>query len=682
MLVSLKARLDKALNESDDGQGVHKIRALTRLRNSGILMELGSDEAVRWFDDKVVRGRFLGNLHLGAFIKPRVFNVVVQFVPLTFRLEKDAELRELEQVNGLDDRAMMKARWIKPAARWSPSQTCSHMILSFSSPVPANDTLAYGLFICQKKVYMKKCKKEPLQCLKCHLWGHVAADCLAVHDTCGTCAHHHCTANCTNLDSPRCISCGVTGHASWARDCPVFQWKCQELGDRMKDNSLPYFLTLEAWTSWTQVKEPPRVIFAAQPPISQLHQVGLTAATDRPCCPGPTEVCPGLLICDRTRGQAPDTSLTTGMPPLMLILRMSSTLGLAPVRLNVWQKNLNKSRAVHEDLINSPVFKNFDVLVLQEPFMDSFGNTKATRHWRVVYPSSQLTNTLPTRSVMLVNANIDTNKWAQLSIQDTGDLVTIQFYSSYGKTTLFGIYNDCHHSTTVTALDDYSKANMASLHASDSNHVLWCGDFNRHHPLWDEERNSHLFTAGAIQEAEILLSVIADHDMVMALPKDIPTLQAMATKNWTRPDNVFCLANTESLLVSCTTDPQLRGLGTNHVPILTTLEFPVECIMAPPTYNFRLTDWGEFRVELTARLSDIAAPGPITTEAAFHNAVSELTGIVQDTIRTTVQISSPSPFSKRWWNKKLEKLKKEKNKLSSLSYRYRAVSGHCSHEEH
>ena len=53
---------------------------------------------------------------------------------------------------------------------------------------------------------------------------------------------------------------------------------------------------------------------------------------------------------------------------------MSSTLGPAPVRLNVRQQNLNKSQAAHEDLINSPVFKNFDVLVLQEPFMDSFGN--------------------------------------------------------------------------------------------------------------------------------------------------------------------------------------------------------------------------------------------------------------------------------------------------------------------
>ena len=159
-MASLKARLDKALNDSEDGHCEHKTRALTMLRNGGILMELGSDEAVSWFKDEGVRSRFLGKLHPGAFIKPQAFNVVVQFIPLTFRPERDTDLRELEQVNGLEEGVVTKARWIKPAARWSPSKTCGHMILSFSSPVSANDALAYGLFICQKKVYTEKCKND------------------------------------------------------------------------------------------------------------------------------------------------------------------------------------------------------------------------------------------------------------------------------------------------------------------------------------------------------------------------------------------------------------------------------------------------------------------------------------------------------------------------------------------
>ena len=79
---------------------------------------------------------------------------------------------------------------------------------------------------------------------------------------------------------------------------------------------------------------------------------------------------------------------------------------------------------------------------------------------------------------MLVNVNTDTNKWAQLSIQGTGDLVAIQVYNACSKITIFGLYNDCHHATTMELLDTYMKANSASLHSGDTDHVLWCGDFN------------------------------------------------------------------------------------------------------------------------------------------------------------------------------------------------------------
>ena len=57
--------------------------------------------------------------------------------------------------------------------------------------------------------------------------------------------------------------------------------------------------------------------------------------------------------------------------------------------------------------------------------------------------------------------------------------------------------------------------------------------------MWDEERNGHLFTAAALLEVGRLLEIVAEHSMMMALPKDILMLESMATKNWTRLDNVF-----------------------------------------------------------------------------------------------------------------------------------------------
>src|SRR5882724_6339165 len=154
----------------------------------------------------------------------------------------------------MDEGDILRTRWIKPAARCSPSQVCGHLILLFSSQVPANDLLQDGLYICHKKVYVEKCKQEPLCCLNCHGWNHLATECPAEHATFGMCAQCHCMVDCTNLSLPHCMPCGVDGHTIWDRLCLVY--KCNKMNRRMEGNQMPYFPTLEIWT---QVNKPPKV---------------------------------------------------------------------------------------------------------------------------------------------------------------------------------------------------------------------------------------------------------------------------------------------------------------------------------------------------------------------------------------------------------------------------------------
>jgi hypothetical protein len=212
--------------------------------------------------------------------------------------------------------------------------------------------------------------------------------------------------------------------------------------------------------------------------------------------------------------------------------------------------------------------------------------------------------------------------------------------------------------------------------------MMWCGDFNQHHPLWDEEWNHHLFMTRALCEAEELLEKVGDYNMMMILPKDIPTLKAMATKNWMHPNNVFCSTNTEELVVICNTDLCLRGPGTDHVPILTILELPAPRINSSPTYNFWMTDWDDFREELGIRIADIPAPTIISNNAQFQAAVQDLTWVLQDVICMSVPMSKPSPHAKHWWKKELLNLKKKKKKLSSVSYKNCTIQDHLSHAEH
>ena len=62
------------------------------------------------------------------------------------------------------------------------------------------------------------------------------------------------------------------------------------------------------------------------------------------------------------------------------------------------------------------------------------------------------------------------------------------------------------------------------------------------------------------------------------------------------------------------------------------LELPVTCNMAPPSYNFHVVEWDEFNAELDVRLMDIPALAVIDMEVKFHEAVSNLMEVVQDTI--------------------------------------------------
>lgn len=116
---------------------------------------------------------------------------------------------------------------------------------------------------------------------------------------------------------------------------------------------------------------------------------------------------------------------------------------------------------------------------------------------------------------------------------------------------LINVYNDNNNDNTIEELEKSLNANIQELHPSDEDHMIWLGDFNRHHPLWDEARNSHLFTPAALEAVGKLLELVADHGMTQILPKDILTLQSSSTWNWTCPDNIFCTEHTSEILLAC-----------------------------------------------------------------------------------------------------------------------------------
>ena len=277
-----------------------------------------------------------------------------------------------------------------------------------------------------------------------------------------------------------------------------------------------------------------------------------------------------------------------------------------PRMLRIWQQNINRSLEGQLDLLQSLKDNDYDIVALQEPHIDFLGRTRANAHWTVIYPKRYLVDPSKTRALIFINREISTNNWDEIPL-DSVDVTGVRLHGEFGAICLLNIYNDCEHNRSIGVVKDFMRGRngRAAVAAGEGNdQYIWLGDFNRHHPIWDEERNAHLFTRRALDAAQPLLDIIGQYDMHMTLPKDIPTLEACATKNFTRVDNVFCSADLADTFISCDTYPQWRPQKTDHMPIISKLEIEPERVAYVGKHNFKLTDWEEFGKSLKENLEE------------------------------------------------------------------------------
>ncbi|KIK16810.1 hypothetical protein PISMIDRAFT_15565 [Pisolithus microcarpus 441] len=136
---------------------------------------------------------------------------------------------------------------------------------------------------------------------------------------------------------------------------------------------------------------------------------------------------------------------------------------------------------------------------------------------------------------MLISTSLSTNAWHQIPFLSP-DVVVVQLTGPHNKVMLVNIYNNCNEHNTEAALDEFLTSEATTIQPSQGDHVIWLGDFNCHHPLWDNNDNTQLFTTQSLTRAQCLVDLLDRYGMAMALPKGILTLQLLNSKNWTRPD--------------------------------------------------------------------------------------------------------------------------------------------------
>ena len=93
--------------------------------------------------------------------------------------------------------------------------------------------------------------------------------------------------------------------------------------------------------------------------------------------------------------------------------------------------------------------------------------------------------------MILANKQLLMSSWAPLMVPHP-DIAAITIKTGDARLHLINLYGDGEHDTIIYAATRVTRAVIVAsvgLH-----HVVWLGDFNRHHPAWDHPANFKLFS--------------------------------------------------------------------------------------------------------------------------------------------------------------------------------------------
>lgn len=382
--------------------------------------------------------------------------------------------------------------------------------------------------------------------------------------------------------------------------------------------------------------------------------------------------------------------------------------------IKIWQLNVNRSKTAQEEMLATPDINNYDIIALQEPFFYSHVKlTKADHKWTVIYPSSWMNNDSRVRSVLLINCRISDEALASISFT-SNNVTGIQLQTDIGLIRIVNLYVGQNNNNSLEALenhlissrrgcytrvertkggrqrivdeeDDLERMQRLGSSVTTINEevlYIWLGDLNCHHPLWDEERNRHLFSAANLEKSQKLLDLLASHNMRMILPKDIPTLEAKNSKNTTRPDNIFASSELVNWVISCSACPELRPPFTDHFPILTSLATQIDSTQPAPRRNWKKTNWNNFHNDLKERLTNIDPNRPLDSTVNLNQQTQYLEDAIHASISAIVPLLRPSKYMKKWWNEEIAQGRKDSRKLYRQTQQFRTIPNHPIHEKY
>ena len=152
--------------------------ALTERGSGGVTYKLNSEEVAEWLSRRSTMLDFLMKMGSTVDFKEKTYEVVIDWIPTSLKIDQHNGWRVIEQVNGLESNVSKGTHWIKPTHLRTLGQRTVIAIFKMATWEDANLIIKRGLFIEGKKVWGRKQIQELRRCLKCQCFGkHKAIKC-------------------------------------------------------------------------------------------------------------------------------------------------------------------------------------------------------------------------------------------------------------------------------------------------------------------------------------------------------------------------------------------------------------------------------------------------------------------------------------------------------------------------
>ena len=324
--------------------------------------------------------------------------------------------------------------------------------------------------------------------------------------------------------------------------------------------------------------------------------------------------------------------------------------------LAILQYNLAKSKERMYSILNHPDTKQFTILALQEQYWSAYTNSSLTHYMWTLIESNATQGQQPRSAIYVNNTLVNSSGFEPIQVPiDDVTAVAIQTAEDLKPTLIVNVYNPEGRTNSLAPLKQFLQQNVSS---NRYNTVLVLGDFNLHHPLWNQQEY-HVHDS----KADELINIMLENNLNLLLPPGTVTHPIGETTI----DLVWGNDTAEQRIMKCGI-AEKHDHGSDHLPIQIMLNLKVQqaANCSPPTYNYKETDWKVLTKKLETYLP-LKLDSNSTTSATIDTYAGDLVKAIQKAIQETTPRKQISAHSKQWWKKELTL---ERRQVSRLRRKY------------